>query len=62
MKTRLEAGCPACGEPTLDATIESAAHDHAQLDVILTCNADDGGCGHVRNGFMPLGDMLVLNA
>lgn len=62
MKTRLDGPCPKCHEPTLDATIETAAHDDGKLDVIVECSTEDGGCGHRVNGFMSFDEMLVLDA
>lgn len=61
MAERLESPCPACGEETLDATVTSAAHNHGLLDVVVTCSAEDGGCGITRSGFIQIGQMVEVD-
>lgn len=58
--SELGTACPKCGEHTLAVTVEAAAHDPTLLDVVVTCDTAEGGCGQILNGFYPIAEMMVL--
>lgn len=56
----IDGACSQCGEEQLHASVEIAAHDPGLLDVILKCDAERGGCGHVLNSFLPISEMMEV--